>query len=116
MENLRGGLRQRLGIEPHVAGRLAETTPGRETVIALGTMLDNELLTRLYWSHYCYEDAQWPGPDGYTVHTVYDPYHWGGGRNVIVLGGSRPEQLDKAVQRFLSLLQGQGPDTVLPSR
>ncbi len=113
-EKLRGALHQRLGVEPRVLSRIAEATPGQATVIALGNMLDNELISRLYWSRYCYEDALFPGPDGYTVHTVYDPHPWGGGRNVIVLGASRPEQLGKAVERFLGLLQGDGQATALP--
>jgi len=113
-ETLRAALARRLGVTPRLVSRPAEAAPGQQTAIALGNMLDNELLTRLYWSHYTYEDAQFPGPDGYTVHTVFDPYHWAGGQDVIVLGASRPEQLDKAVERFLSLLQGNGSSTVLP--
>lgn len=113
-ETLRRVLAKRLGVEPRLVSKLADVKPGQQTAIALGNMLDNELLTRLYWSRYTYEDVQFPGPDGYTVHTVFDPYHWGGGRDVIVLGASRPEQLGKAVERFLGLLQGDGPATTLP--
>jgi hypothetical protein len=113
-EKLRGALHQRLAVEPPLVSRIAEAQPGRGTVIALGNMLDNELLSRLYWNRYCYEDALFPGPDGYTVHTVYDPHPWGGGHNVIVLGASRPQQLGKAVERFLELLQGQRQSTALP--
>ncbi len=113
-ETLRDALAKRLGVKPRLVSRLADAEPGRQTAIALGNMLDNELLTRLYWSRYTYEDGQFPGPDGYTVHTVFDPHHWGGGQNVIVLGASRAEQLGKAVERFLGLLQGDGPATVLP--
>jgi len=113
-EKLRGALAKRLGVEPRLVSRLAEAEPGKQTAIALGNMLDNELLTRLYWSRYTYEDRQFPGPDGYTVHTVFDPHHWGGGQDVIVLGASRPDQLGKAVERFLGLLQGNGQSTALP--
>ncbi len=113
-ERLQGALEKRLGVKPCLVTRLADARPGQGTVIALGNMLDNELLTRLYWSRYCYEDAQFPGTDGYTVHTVFDPHHWGGGHNVVVLGASRPEQLGKAVDRFLGLLEGQGRATALP--
>lgn len=113
-EALRVALAKRLGAEPRLASRLAGAEPGKQTVIALGNMLDNELLTRLYWSRYTYEDGQFPGPNGYTVHTVFDPHHWGGGQDVIVLGASRPEQLGKAVERFLGRLQGAGSATVLP--
>jgi len=113
-DKLRAALQQRLGVETRVATKLADATPGQQTVIALGNMLDNELLTRLYFNRYTFEDAQFPGPDGYTVHAVYDPYPWGGDQDVIVLGASRPEQLGRAVERFLSLLQGERAQTVLP--
>lgn len=113
-ERLCGELRTRLGMEPRLLSKMAEAQPGQDTVIALGNMLDNELLARLYGSRYCYEDGLFPGPEGYTVHTVYDPQHWGGGCNVIVLGASHPEQLGRAVDRFLSLLQGTGQSTALP--
>ena len=113
-ETLRAALTKRLGVEPRLVTRLADTPPGEQTAIALGNMLNNDLLTRLYWSRYTYEDAHFPGPDGCTVHTVFDPYHWGGGQNVIVLGASRTEQLGKAVERFLGLLQGDGAATIMP--
>jgi len=111
---LRAALARRLGSEPRLATRLAEVTPGEGTAIALGNLLDNDLLARLYFSRYTYEDALFPGTEGFTVHTVYAPYHWAVGRNVIVLGASRPEALAKACERFLSLLQGTGPATELP--
>jgi outer membrane protein assembly factor BamB len=93
---------------------LTEAEPGRQTAIALGNMLDNELLTRLYWSRYTFEDGRFPGPAGFTVHTVFDPHHWGGGQDVIVLGASGAEALGNAVERFLGRLQGEGQSTVLP--
>lgn len=113
-DKLRAALQQRLGVEPRVVTKLADATPGRQTIIALGNMLDNELLTRLYFNRYTFEDAQFPGPDGYTVHTVYDPYPWGGDQDVIVLGASRPEPLSRAVERLLALLQGERTQTALP--
>lgn len=111
---LQTGLTSRLGVAPVVVMRLAEANPGQQTCIALGNMLDNELLTRLYFSRYTFEDARFPGPAGFTVHTVYDPQHWGGGQNVIVLGASRPEALALAVERFLGLLQGTGASAEVP--
>lgn len=113
-KQLCAALAKRLGVEPRLVARLADAEPGKQTAIALGNMLDNELLTRLYWSHYTYEDARFGGPDGYTVHTVFDPHHWGGGQDVIVLGASRPENLRAAGERFLGLLQGEGAATALP--
>jgi outer membrane protein assembly factor BamB len=111
--DLARALESRLGIAPAVVTRLEDTRPGEQTCIALGNMLDNELLTRLYFSGYTYEDAQFPGEGGHTVHTVYDPHHWPGG-NVIVLGASRPEALQAACERMLGLLQETGADTRLP--
>ncbi|MCC7493298.1 MAG: VCBS repeat-containing protein [Fimbriimonadaceae bacterium] len=113
-QQLAAALQPRLGVRPAVVATLAAAPLGQATVIALGSMLDNELLTRLYWNHYTFEDAQHPGPGGYTLHAVRDPYPWGGGVDVIVLGASRPADLPAACQRFSSLLQGTGPACRLP--
>lgn len=113
-ESLRAGLLERWGVEARLATRLAEADPGQQTAIALGNMLDNELLTRLYWSRYTFEDAQFPGRDGFTLHTVYDPHPWGGGQDVIVLGASQPENLGLAVSEFLGHLRPAGTATEFP--
>lgn len=113
-ETLCAALAKRLGVTPVVCSRFADAKPGKQTAIALGNLLDNELITRLYWNRYTFEDAKFPGANGFTVHTAFDPYPWGGGQDVIVLGASQAEQLPRAVERFLSHLQGEGSSTTLP--
>lgn len=112
---LRERLAERLGVAPTIVATVAEAPLGDATVIALGNMTDNELLTRLYFNRYTYEDGLHPGPDGYTVHPVYDPYPWGG-QDVIVLGVSAAERAAEAVERLLGLLEGSGAETALPYR
>ncbi|OGV73418.1 MAG: hypothetical protein A3K19_10965 [Lentisphaerae bacterium RIFOXYB12_FULL_65_16] len=107
-------LEQKLGQPVAVVSTLEAAPLGKATVIALGSLLDNPLIDRLYWSRYTFEDNLFPGPDGYTVHTVYDPYPWGGGQDVIILGASRPEKLAAAVERFLGAVQGVGAEASLP--
>jgi len=75
-------------------------TPGRANVIALGNVNDNELIARLYWNGYAFEDALLPGPDGWSLRTVYDPYPWHGKGDVIVVGCSRPADAGKAADAF----------------
>ncbi|NLF18783.1 MAG: PQQ-binding-like beta-propeller repeat protein, partial [Lentisphaerae bacterium] len=111
---LQEALTRRLGVAPPLATTLEQAEPGRQTCIALGNMLDNPLLTRLYFSSYTYEDAQYPGGDGFTLRTVCDPHHWGGGKDVIVVGASQPQALSPAVARLLEALEGEGAATTLP--
>ncbi len=75
-----GGKRPALSFDP------AATTPEAHNVIALGNVNNNELIARLYFNAYAYEDSLLPGAGGYTVRTVYDPYPWHSKGDVIVLG------------------------------
>ena len=80
-------------------------------VILLGNMDNNSLAERLYWQRYIACDLDYPGPEGYVVRTVCDP--WGSGKNVILLGGSNPGGVQRAVDAFVPLLKP-GKDLVLP--
>lgn len=75
----------------------AAATPASANVIALGNVNNNELIARLYWNAYAYEDGLLPGPGGYTVRTVYDPYPWHGRGDVVVVGYSEAAAVGKAV-------------------
>lgn len=54
-------------------------------IIVTGGLGVSRLATELYLLGYHYCDARFPGPDGYVVRTISDPY--GDGRNVILLAG-----------------------------
>ncbi len=79
--------------------------PDRHHVIALGSVNDNELIARLYWNAYAYEDARVPGPGGWTVRTVFDPYPWHGQGNAIVAGYSREADAGRAAAALLDAVE-----------
>lgn len=90
--------------QPEAVTTVEAADPGHRTVVCLGSMLTNPLLSRLYWNRYTFIDALTPGKGNYLLHTVYDPYPWGGGNNVIVLGCSAAAGAGPAVQAFLAAL------------
>ena len=83
----------------------------KQHLICLGQMLNNRLAFELYVHHYVAADDWFPGPDGWELRTVCDP--WGNGSNVIMLGGSDAAGVQRAIERFCALLKP-GPDWVLP--
>ncbi len=87
--------------------------PARCHVIALGQMANNLLIENLYWNRYLFANSLWPGPDGWFIQTVHNPYPWTTGHNVIVLGGSDSSGVDRAVDAFLNAL-APGPDLSIP--
>ncbi|MGE5531171.1 MAG: hypothetical protein ACM3VW_03505, partial [Bacteroidota bacterium] len=100
-------------VKPETVKTVEQADPAHRTVICLGSMLNNPLLERLYWKRYTFVDALTPGKGNYLLHTVYDPYPWTGGNNVIVLGCSDPAGAKLAVEAFLAAIQdGQVPYTV----
>ena len=70
-------------------------------VIACGTMVDNAALQRLYTRRCCFADTYFPGPGGYFVKSVSDPF--GHGHNAVTVCASSGADLDAA----LSLLEGE---------
>lgn len=79
-------------------------------VIALGNLMTNRLIERLYCRWYVRTDAWYPGTGGCELRTVHDP--WGTGKNVILLGGSGAAGVTAATDEFLKLVQP-GRDLVL---
>ena len=101
------------GIKPERAAGVEEADPSSRTVICIGNMLNNALIERLYWNRYTFADALVPGAGNYLIHTVYDPYPWSSGNNIIVIGCSDAASAEPGVAAFLSLLQdGTLPYTV----
>ena len=80
-------------------------------LICLGQMLNNQLAFRLYVHHYITTDDWFPGPGGWELRTACDP--WGNGKNVILLGGSDCDGVQRAADRFCALLKP-GPDLAIP--
>ena len=80
-------------------------------LICLGQMMNNKLAFELYVPRHVACDDWYPGPEGYVVRTVCDP--WGKGTNAIMLGGSDLTGVQRAVERFCALIKP-GRDLVLP--
>ncbi|MGD9495732.1 MAG: hypothetical protein AB7Y46_05420 [Armatimonadota bacterium] len=102
------GLAAALGREVPVVASIDEAGLGERTVLAVGTCVTNPLIARLYHNWYALEDSLYPGPGGYTLRTVTDPYPWRGDVDVIVLGGSDTAGLAAGVQRLLALVGDEG--------
>ena len=97
-------IKNALGAETRVCTDASDVDPARESVIALGQMLNNRIIERLYWNHYVYIDSACPGRDGFVVQSVHNPYPWTSGHNIIVLGGSTLDGVRRAVERFAQML------------
>ena len=113
-EQLRDRLAQRLGVQPESVDSVESARPGTRTIIAIGNMLTNPLITRLYFNGYAYEDSLCPAGDAYVLRVAYDPYPWRGNNNVIILGCETPAGGGHVVEDFLNRLQGEGDQTFLP--
>jgi hypothetical protein len=72
-------------------------------VIAIGNMNTNKLIERLYREWYVILDLKYPGPGGYVVRSLHNPY--GTGHNVIFLGGSDDAGVTNATEAFLKELR-----------
>lgn len=74
-----------------------------QNVIALGNMSNNAFIEKLYREWYVIVDLKYPGPGGYTVRSLHNPY--GTGHNVIFIGGSDLEGVQAGTRVFLDLLK-----------
>lgn len=87
---------------PRLAGR---------NVIALGNINNNRLLAVLWGKGYANGDSIFPGPGGYILRTIHDPFATGS--NILALTASDPEGLLRAVQAFVDK-HVTGRDVILP--
>ncbi len=68
-------------------------------VIALGDVFSNRVIAALLGRQQTRADTLYPGPDGYVIRTVHDPFATG--HNVLVLAGSDDAGVAKAVEQFI---------------
>lgn len=60
--------------------------PIRGNLIVLGNRSTNKTMGALYDLYYCLVDLKYPGPEGYVVRSVHNPF--GNGHSVVIVGGS----------------------------
>lgn len=113
-ETLVAALEKRLGVKPERVTTLESAQPGQRTIIAVGNMLTNPLITRLYFNGYAFEDALCPAGNSFVVRVAYNPYPWRGNQNVIILGCATAEGGARAAKAFMQRIEGEGIKTFLP--
>ena len=86
---------------------------GRSHYVAIGNLMANRLIERLYYQRQAYADARYPGDGGHAVRTCHDPFVIG--KNAIVLAGSTPKGWQAATQAFVSRLPEKSTkDLIIP--
>lgn len=74
---------------------------GRSAIV-LGNLATSRFVEDLYWQWYTITDLWYPGPGGYELRTLHDPY--GTGRNVIFVGGSDDDGVAAAAEALCGVL------------
>ncbi|MCK5757904.1 MAG: hypothetical protein KAH14_02340, partial [Clostridiales bacterium] len=68
-------------------------------IVLIGNLANNEVVKDLYFRFLLTTDLWYPGPGGYEIRTLLDPY--GSGQNIIHIGYSDDVGLAKAVEEFI---------------
>jgi hypothetical protein len=84
----------------------AGTVPIRGHLIVLGNRSTNGTVGELYNRYYTLLDLRYPGPGGYVVRTLHNPF--GDGNNVIFVGGSDMMGVDAATDTLIAQLNKNG--------
>lgn len=94
----------------------AAAVPIRSNLIALGNRSTNRTIGELYNRYYTLLDLRYPGPEGYVVRTLHNPF--GDGRNVVFVGGSDAAGVRAATDAFAARLgrAKAGPGTLAIGR
>ena len=95
--------------------RFVVAEPFRQTnLVLLGNLNTNQAICFLYANHFTRVDCRWPGPNGFVVQTIGNP--WGTQRNVVQLGGSDADGVKQAASFLIELIKRvqAGQNIVLP--
>jgi hypothetical protein len=105
---LASALKAAAGVSPAV---IVETEPrswqGPGPVVVLGNLMESALVRRLYFEAYDFTDYAFPGPGGYTLRTIGEP--WGAGAPVLLVGGSDVTGVQAAAERLAARVRDHGP-------
>ena len=96
------------GVAPEV---IVETEPrswqGAGPMVVLGNLMESVLVRRLYFEAYDFTDYAFPGPGGYALRTIGEP--WGAGMPVLLVGGSNVAGVGAAAERLAGRVGETGP-------
>ncbi len=85
-----------------------------KNIVAIGNMMNNDLVARLHFNRYVKVNATSPGPGGYVIWSVPEPYGLAKKQNVIVVAGSDAAGEAAAVDAFCKLLTAKNKTIKLP--
>lgn len=84
----------------------AAALTGTAGVIVLGNLMESTLVRRLYFYGYDFTDFAFPGPGGFTLRTIRDPF--GTGAHVLLAGGSDLAGVREAGHRLVARIRREG--------
>lgn len=101
---IQNAVRQATGVELPLMSEVDCRWPdeGPANVILVGHLDNNRIVARLYHNFFVCLDQQYTGPEGYVIRSIHDPF--GGGKNAILVGGSKAEGTARAAQAFAELI------------
>jgi len=74
--------------------------PFDQNLVILGNRSTNRVIEQLYNFYYTYLDLKYPGPGGYVVRSLHDPFATG--HNAILVGASDDAGMAKAIEQFVA--------------
>ncbi|MBI5393747.1 MAG: hypothetical protein HZA91_00465, partial [Verrucomicrobia bacterium] len=77
--------------------------PIKGSLIVLGNRSTNATISELYNRYFLLTDLRYPGAGGYEVRTIHNPF--GGGHNVILVGGSDAKGVESATDALIAKLK-----------
>jgi len=104
-ERIQQAIVELTGVETPIATDESDAgaVPINGNLIILGNRSTNKTSSELYNRYYTLLDLKYPGPEGYVVRTLHNPF--GGGNNVIFVGGSDVLGVDAATDVFIEQLK-----------
>jgi hypothetical protein len=102
--SIQQALKARTGVTlPIVTDRDAQAAvPLTRNLILLGNRSTNAAVSKLYDQFYTLTDLKYPGPNGYEVRTLHNPF--GNGINAVLLGGSDDAGVRGAATKFAEIV------------
>lgn len=76
--------------------------PCRENLVVLGNRSTNKTISALYDLYYCLVDLKYPGPEGYVVRSLHNPF--GNGKSVVIVGGSDAAGVGAGARELVAIL------------
>ncbi len=76
--------------------------PLKGNLIVLGNRSTNKTIGALYDLFYCLVDLKYPGPEGYVLRSVHNPF--GNGHSVVIVGGSDAIGVDEGTKALADIL------------